>query len=240
MRNRASQPGNRLVYLRGRRVEFHHEGTDLRAQEMVRTACPETGQRFHIVGAHKIQNGVAVIEMPDHMLVAADHAANDRHQSGGGLPSVQRQQGGAFCAAECAVTECLLLEPVDGLVDCVYRDFVAGSGIVCPCEQAVTLQNYTFCAGVLQTEFFKPQAQFVTGAFPGQPADVVAENIGGHGLAVSGCRDRNDRVRVHVVDMGGGYVGREADVSMEAARGLRLKVQCGRYATISSSYSTPR
>ena len=72
--------------------------------------------------------------------------------------------------------------------------------------------------GILLAEFLQPQAELEARPLPRQPADRVAEDFLGQLLGVLRCGDRDDRVGMHVVDMGVRHIGVQRRVDRGRAR----------------------
>ena len=62
-------------------------------------------------------------------------------------------------------------------------------------------EHDTLCLRVFETKFFKPQAQFIAGSLPRQPADIFAIEFPRELLAITAGGQRYYRIRVHMIDM---------------------------------------
>ena len=159
------------------RIEIDHQRADLGAQEMVRAGGAQRRQRTQIVGIDEFEHGVAVVEMAQLVAVFRDEAADLRHQAGGdGATLFSRERIGGS-ATENGLARGLLFKPGNGLVDDGNGGLVAGLGRVAPGEQAVGFEHHALGVRVLETEFFQPQAKLESRFLPGQPADLVTENL---------------------------------------------------------------
>ncbi|MCY1534212.1 hypothetical protein D9M68_695750 [compost metagenome] len=167
---------------------------------MVGAARAERRQRLQVLRCDEVEHGLAAVEMPDLLLVGADQATDDRHQLAGDIGAGGSVEHRLHCATEGRLGV-FRLEPGDRLVDDLDRRLIGLPGRVAPGEETMAFKHDAACVGVLQAEFFQPQAKLVTRALPGQPADIVAEGLCRQLAAVVGCGNRDDRVGMHVVDM---------------------------------------
>ena len=124
---------------------------------------------------HELQHRIAIVEMADHVLVAADETTDRGHQAGGDCAAAGGGEAFVLCAAESWFTAGLSHKPFGGHVDHVNGRVIAVFGGVAPCEQSVACENNTIGVGIFKAELFEPKAQFIAGTFPGQPADPVTE-----------------------------------------------------------------
>ncbi len=111
-----------------------------------------------------------------------------------------------------------LVEPFDGAVDDVDRGVVAAPRVVAPGEEAVAFQHHALRVRVVAAELPEPEAELVARALPRQPADLVAEDLLRQRLRVLRGGDGDDRVGVHVVDVGARHVGVQRRVNRGGAR----------------------
>ena len=137
--------------------------------------------------------------------------------------------GLARCAASQAAALLIMRE----------RRLVAGLRRRPPGEQAVAAEHHALQIRVGRRHLAELEAEIEAGTLPGQKADLVAVDLLRQLFGVLAGRDRDHRVGMDVIDMACGTKPCSG-VSIEVARGLRLKVQWLNSATISSSCARPR
>jgi hypothetical protein len=109
-------------------------------------------------------------------------------------------------------------EPFGGAIDDAQRRMVAVACGVTPGEQAVAAEHHAVEKRVFARQMFELEAELETRAPPGQPADLVAENLPGQRLGVCGGGDGDHRVGVHVIDMRVGHERMQRRVDRGGAR----------------------
>ena len=223
------QPGDGRIQVGVRGVEIHHQRPDLGAQEMVRARGAERRQRLQHGRAHEIQHRRLVVEMPHLVAVPGNQSPDHRHQSGRDGAAFGRLQRRAGLATECRLACATRLKPGGGLVDDLQRGQVAVLGVVRPGEQAVAFQHRAAHLRVFGRKLLQPQAQFIAGLLPGQPADFVAKDLGRQRARIDRGRDGDDRVGMDVIDVSFRHIGVQRRV--DAGRpGVQRKGAMGQIA----------
>ncbi len=131
----------------------------------------------------------------------ADAAADLGHQARGNRTALLCRQALRNSAAEDRLALGLLGKPRDRLVDDLERQQVAILGVVCPGEQAMAFEHDALGGRIGLHEGFEVEAELEAGTAPGQPADLRAEDFLRQFLRILRGRNRDDRVRMHVIDM---------------------------------------
>ena len=197
------QPGHGLLD-RGIRREIQDQRFDLGAQEMVRARGAQRTQPGVFGAFEEVQDGGVVAEVPDDRFVAGGQPAEHRRQRGGpGAPRCFRQGrvAGQFRAE--GFGPAVFRDVLFGLLDDpqgVRLGLLAGGA---PGGGAVAAQDGADGLRVGVLDRGDVQAQLETGAPPRHPRHLVPEDPRGQRFAVGGRGDRDPRVRVEVVHVGG-------------------------------------
>ena len=175
-----SRPVERRVDVGVRRVEVDDQRPDLGAQEMVGAGGAERRQlapaRFEF---DELEHRRLIVEMADLALACRDHAADRRHQ-----PRARRR---ARSAAGSDWTRAPPKAACRGrwrrasrwrALMMRERRLVAGLGVVAPGEQAVARRARTpLGCGLSAANRLQPEPELEARPLPGQPADLVAEDL---------------------------------------------------------------
>ena len=111
-----------------------------------------------------------------------------------------------------------------GLVDHVERRLVALLRGRAPGEEAVAAEHHALHVRIVFGHRAELQPEIKARPLPRQKADLAAVDLFRQRFGVLARRDGNDRIGMHVVNMRCGTKACNG-VSIEVARGLRLKVQ---------------
>ena len=115
-----------------------------------------------------------------------------------GLAKAAKKSGRT--AAEGLVALVAFFDVAGGLVDELEGELVALLIVIGPVDQAVLTHDGTAGVGVVGAALFKGEAELEAGAHPGQPEQVVAEDLF-HDLGSVGAGGDGDQgVRVGVID----------------------------------------
>ncbi len=217
-KNAGIQPLDHRIEIVGRRIEGHHQRADLGAEEMIWAAGAEIGQRLEVATIDEVQDHRLIVEMTDLALTAANAGTDLRHQARddtGALSGRQRSDGGA---TENRLALRLFGKPADRLVDDAQSGFIAVAGGFPPGQQAMGLQHHALGLRIGLGESGEVETELESRSPPGQPADLVAEDLGGQRLAVLRGSNRNHRIGMHVIDMAIGEIGMQRRIDRGRAR----------------------
>ena len=109
-----------------------------------------------------------------------------------------------------------------GAFDEIERERVAGFVVIGPGNKAVLAHHDGADIGLLAGNFLHGEAEFKARAHPGDIGHFAVENFVGQLFAVGRSGDRDDGVRVHVVNMHAGQIGMQGRVDRRGA-GIQVK-----------------
>ncbi len=188
----------------GLRIPVHVKRLDLRAEKMVGAARAKFGEAGGVLRVHEAQNLLVVLHGADEALGLGNLTAEPREDRGEGRATLLGREGLVFRAAESRGVAALgLILGVDergSLLDAVERVGVAGLLVVVPRDEAVLAHHDRLHLRVGAADFLHREAEFEAGAHPLHVRHFAAEDFLREFLAVLRGRDRDDRVRVHVID----------------------------------------
>ena len=130
------------------------------------------------------------------------HPAQPRHQVGGNRGAVGMR--GDPLSAERRLVRQPGVEIVGGIGDQLHRVLVAGPGAVSPADDPVAGQHHAFDTRVGRDIVTQHHAQRVARPLPAQPADLAAPDLPRRRFPARTGRQRDDGIRMDVVDMGKG------------------------------------
>ena len=199
--------GEGLVERRHHRVEIaggwvvrQHQRADLRAQEMIRAGRPKRRQRLEILRIDELQHRGRVGEVADLALACRNMLANGGQELRRDIAPVgPRQRLDARPAEGCALR--LLAEPSGGLVDHLQRDPIAFLRGRSPGEQPVAAEHHALHVRIGFGHRAELEPKIKARPLPGQKAKLAAIDLFRQRFGVLARGDRNDRVRVNVIDM---------------------------------------
>ena len=193
--------GDDRVEVHRRWIERQHQRPDFRAQEMVRARGPERSERLEVPRIDELEHFRRVGEMADLALARRDALADRGHEPRGDLPpALGRQTLHAFAAERRAAP--VDGEPGGGFIDHRDRRLVTGLRGRSPGEQAMAAEHDAFQLRIRLRHGAELEAEVEPGPLPGQEAEFAAERLLRQSLGVFAGGDRDDRVGVHMVDMG--------------------------------------
>ena len=209
-------------------VPVHVERLDLRTEEMVGAGGAEFGEAWGVLRIDEAEDLLVVLDRADEALFLGDLAAEPREDSGEGRMALLGVEGLIEGATEdLGVTALGLVLSVDegrGLLDHGEGQFIAGLVFVGPRDEAVLAHHDGLDGRLLAGDVLHGEAEFEARAHPFHVSHLSGEDLLGEGFAVLGSGDRDDRVRVHVVDM----LAREEAVQRGVdRRGARIQVEGG-------------
>ena len=168
---------------------------------MIRAAGTQCRQSRHLLAANKFKYGFAIVEMADFVLTLADQSTNFWHQQLGDLLSLWRRKSGMPLTTKRFAGTVPFAQPHDGFIDdlkCYCITFLSG---ISPGKQAVTTQHDTARIRVVFAKVSEPKAQFITGAFPRKPTNIIAKNVFGQFFTVLCSGDSDNGIRMYMVNM---------------------------------------
>ena len=186
-------------------IPIHVERLDLRAEEMVRAGSAELGEARSVLRVHEAENLLVVLDGADETLLIGDLAAEPWEDGGEGRVSLLGVEGLVEGAAEdLGVAALGLVLGVDegrGLLDHGEGQFIAGLIVVGPGDEAVLAHHDGLHGWLLAGDVLHGEAELEAWAHPLHVGHLAGEDLLREGFAVLGSGDRDDRVRVHVVDV---------------------------------------
>jgi hypothetical protein len=191
------QPGQ----IAGDRIPRHVQRPDPGAQEVIRARRAELGQPRRIVAVDKLQRRGIVLDGRDHAPLRAHLAAQPRqHRRQRGAPRRRRQRRAALAAeglrAAVAVGDVAL-----GAVDQLERRPVARSVVIGPVDQPMAAEDHAARLWMGAADPGQRQPQLEARPLPRRPDDLVAVDRARQLGRVCRRRDRDHRIRMHVIDM---------------------------------------
>ena len=191
---------DRRVEIAGARVVGQHKRTDLRPQEVIRAGRPKRGQRFEILRIDELQHRRRVGEVANLALACGNMLANGGQELRRNIAPVgPRQRFDARATEGCSLR--LRTEPFGGLVDHLQRDPIAFLRGWRPGEQPVPAEHHALHVGIGFSHRAKLQSQIEARPLPRQKAELAAVDLFRQRFGVFARRDRDDRVRVNMIDM---------------------------------------
>src|SRR5262249_9065060 len=158
--------------------------------------------------ADKVQHSGAVVEMPHFSTCSGNQPPDSGHELRGDGLSCRWCKGCDLDSAEggLALTRTVLqpafsVQPTNGAIDDLQSGFVTLFRSVTPGEEAVGLEDDTLGLRVFANKLLQCQPEGVSRAQPRQPADLLAIDLAGECVTVGRGGNRDDGVRVHVVDV---------------------------------------
>ena len=209
-------------------VPAHVERLDLGAEEMVRAGGAEFGEARGVLRVDETEDLLVVLDRADEALLLGDLAAEPRQDGREGRVTLLGLEGLGEGAAEdlgvAALGLVLRFDVGAGLLDHREGQFVAGLVVIGPGDEAVLAHHDGLDGGLLAGDVLHGEAEFEARAHPLHVRHLAGEDFLGQGFAVLGSGDRDDRVRVHVVDV----LAREEAVQRGVdRRGARVEVEGG-------------
>ena len=194
------QPLDQIVRAFAVRCERHEERTDSRPEEMVWTGCAATRQLLAARRTDELEHGRRVDDVHDLRRISAQRAAQRRRHDADEPRALRRRERGRHHGTE-RIASPVRVEPVRGLLNDGERRLVAAARRVAPRNEPVAAENEAVRALSIGRRPADRQAEIEPRALPGNPADGVAEDLRDE-LAAAPCSgERDDRVRVHVIDV---------------------------------------
>ena len=189
------------VHIRLRRIEIEDQWADFGAQEVIRAGCAECAERLQVLRVDEFENRLLIVEMAELAFLTADAATDFRHQPGGDGAAFGNGQALRHRAAKNRLAFGLGRKPFDRLVDDGKRQFVTRLGVIIPCEETMAFQHDTLGLRVGLDESFEIETELETRATPGQPADIVTENLLRQLFRILRSGNGDDCIGMHMVDM---------------------------------------
>ena len=202
----------------------HDHRTNLGAQKMVGTTGAQRGQRLELVRVDEFEHFRRRVQVQQFRAGLRRQAAQHRQQT-----RQQRAALGVGQRVEARAAEhlhlarrALLFEPRLRALDQADRVVVASLRSLAPAEQAVSAEHDAAQARVCRVVGAELHAELIAGTLPRHPADRALEHLLCDRLGTRRCGDRDQRVRVHVVDM---RVGQRRMQRRVDRRGSRVQVE---------------
>ena len=189
----------------GLRIPSHIEGLDLRAEEVVRAGGAEFGEARGIDRVDETENLFVVLNGTDEALLHGDLTAQPRQDGREGGVTLLGFERLVLGAAEgLGVTALGLVLAIDigrRLLDHGQSQLVAGLVVVRPRNEAVLAHHDSFDVRLGAGNILHGEAELEARAHPLHVSHFTSKNLLGQRLAILGGSNRDNRIRVHVVDM---------------------------------------
>ena len=167
---------------------------------MIRAGRPERGQRFEILRIDELQHRRRVGEVANLALACRNMLANGGQELRRNIAPVgPGQRLDARPAEGCSLRLCA--EPSGGLVDHLQRDPIAFLRGRAPGEQPVAAEHDALHVRIGFSHRAELESQVEARPLPWQKAKLAAIDLLRERFGVFARRDRNDRVRVNMIDM---------------------------------------
>ena len=167
---------------------------------MIRAGRPERGQRFEILRIDELQHRGRVGEVANLALACGNMLANGGQELRRNIAPVGPGQRLDTRSAEGRSLR-LCAEPSGGLVDHLQRDPIAFLRGRAPGEQPVAAEHHALHVRIGLGHRAELEPQIKARPLPGQKAKLAAIDLFRERFGVFARCDRNDRVRVNVIDM---------------------------------------
>ena len=194
--------GGDILFLR---VPVNKERLDLGAQEMIGAGGAEFSETGGILRIHKSQDFFIRLHGADETLLLTDLAAEPREDCREGAVSgclIQRlvfgtPEGGGI-ATLCRVFG---FDIGRGFIDEGKGLGVTNLGIVIPGDEPMLAHHNGSHGRIDFRDLLHGEAEFEPGTHPGDIIHFATKDLLRQFFATAACGNRNDRVRVHVIDM---------------------------------------
>ena len=195
---------------------------------MVWAGGAELGEARSVLRVDEAEDLLVVLDGADEALLLGDLAAEPRQDGGEGRMALLRVEGLVERAAEgLGVAALGLVLGVDvgcGLLNHGKSQFIAGLVVVSPGDEAVLAHHDGLDGGLRAGDVLHGEAELKARAHPLHVGHLAGEDFLGELFAVLGSGDRDDRIRVHVVDV---LAGKEAVQGGVDRRRAGVKVEGG-------------
>ena len=224
-----AQPRDDVLERRGRRqVEDHRP--DLRPQEVVGARRAERRQPRVLGPADEVEDDLAVGVVADLRPVGRGQPADERQERG--RAGVALRLGERLVAGDRRperLGPAVLRDEALGRPDDLERARLALRGRVAPGGDPVAAEDRPDRLGVCPPDLGHVETELEARPAPVDPGDAIAEAAPGQRLAVGGGRERDPRIGVEVVDVGGvdEAVHRGVDRRRRAASSVEAVVERG-------------
>ena len=212
----------------GLRIPSHIEGLDLRAEEVVWAGGAEFGEARGIDRVDETKDLRVILNRADETLLLGDLTAQPRQDGREGGVTLLGFERLVLSAAEglgvAALGLVLAIDVGRGLLNHGQSQLVAGLIVVRPRDEAVLAHHDGFDVRLGAGNILHGEAEFEARAHPLHVSHFTSEDLLSQRLAILGSGNRNNRIRVHVVNM---LARQEAVQRGINRRGARVEIERG-------------
>ena len=210
------------------RVPIDVERLDLGAQEVVGATRAQFGETLGVVAVDEAQDFLVALHRADEAFLLADLPAQPGENLREDLVAFRLVERLDLRPAErlgvAALRLVFLVDVLRGALDEVEGACVANFLVVVPRDEPVLAHHDGLGVLGFQRDLLHRQPEFKAGPHPLDVFHLAAENLLRQFLATLARRNRDDRVRVHVIDV---LAGDEAVQRRVDAAGARVEVEGG-------------